>query len=149
MTNPKQRKIISTSALTPHNQAIYDVGKKLLSDSLESGREFSKLMITVSTGAIPIYIGLVQLIQVKTLLTVYLIAPILFLISSIIFIFSYFPSVEELSLEIVSEIEENFKRTVKNRNRLIIAGTLTFTIGVLFGITSLFYTPKDRGLNNL
>src|SRR5438105_2716297 len=52
-------------AITPHNAALYEAGKKLLLDSVSIGQDFCKLMIGLANGAIPIYAGLLTLILPK------------------------------------------------------------------------------------
>ena len=51
---PAMARVSNAQPITPHNDALYEAGKKLLVDSIETGREFCKLMITTWLSAIPI-----------------------------------------------------------------------------------------------
>ena len=60
MNDPEKIEVSNVVQTTPHNDAIYEAGKTLLIDSITTGREFCKFMITMSTSAIPIYLGLLK-----------------------------------------------------------------------------------------
>ena len=52
----------SVGPLSPHNEALYEAGKEMLISSISTAREFCKFMITVLTGAIPLYLGLLKFV---------------------------------------------------------------------------------------
>src|SRR5690242_18221621 len=64
---PRDRQTVSdiqvgpAEPVSPHNQALYEAGKQMLVESISVGREFCKFMVGVSTGAIPLYLALLQL----------------------------------------------------------------------------------------
>jgi hypothetical protein len=50
--------VISSEPVTPHNRALYEAGKTILTESLKTGREFCQFMTTTSLAAVPVYLGL-------------------------------------------------------------------------------------------
>ena len=127
-------------AVTPHNAALYEAGKKLLLDSVSIGQEFCKFMIGSSTGAIPIYIGLLTLILPKGFLFhsfagVTLVAPAcLFLLSSIVFTIGLLPRSSTVSLDLPAEIDAERSATISRRTRFSIAGLCIHCAAVVSGI---------------
>ena len=128
------------SAVTPHNRALYEAGKTLLIESITTGREFCKFMISVSTGAIPIYLGLLKFVLPEhyTLSLeqgVLIVVPtVFFLIASIAFTIGYFPQTGCFSLDIINEIERERTKTIRRRAKLTWIGFGIFLIGALTAI---------------
>ena len=132
--------------VSPHNRAVYEAGKKLLVESIDVGRDFCKSMITISTGAIPVYIAMLKLSGIENIVKSSLksslwflaISPcLLFLVASIIFILGYFPSTGTFSLDIVQEIENSRKRLLKRRKCFIVVGTVIFSVAVVISFITL------------
>jgi hypothetical protein len=154
MTNKKQSievtQIVDTS---PHNEAIYEAGKSLLIESITTGRNFCKFMITMSTSAIPIYLGLLKFVMPeKYTLTfnqgIYAVIPaIVFLISAIIFTVGYYPQAGNFSLDIIEEIEREREKTIRKRKNLTWIGFSFFLLGLLSMIFSTM-TFMTEILNN-
>jgi len=113
--NIKVSNVVST---TPHNEAIYEAGKTLLVESITTGREFCKFMITMSTSAIPIHLGLLKFVlpEKYTLSLsqgIFAVIPaFVFLIAAIIFTLGYYPQMGNFSLDIVEEIEAEREKTI-------------------------------------
>ncbi len=131
------------SAVTPHNRAIYEAGKILLIESITTGREFCKFMISVSTGAIPIYLGLLKFVLPDDY-TLSLeqgifavVTAFLFLIASVVFAFGYYPQAGRFSLDIINEIESERTKTIRRRAKLTWAGFGVFLIGAITAITNI------------
>jgi hypothetical protein len=123
--------------LSPHNKALYEAGKSMLIESINVGREFCKFMTTTTIGAIPIYLSLLKLVLPKDYsLTarselLYIVPALLFIISTIVFIFGYFPQKGTLSLDLPSEIEKERGKTVVRRQKYAITGFVIFCLGVV------------------
>ena len=130
----------SVEATTPHNKALYEAGKSILIDSITTGREFCKFMITLTTSAIPVHLGLLKFFLTdKYTLTfhqdlIVTIPSILFLIASIIFTFGYYPKIGKFSLDIIQEIDNERTKTIKRRRKLTIWGFAVFAFAILFMI---------------
>jgi hypothetical protein len=96
------------SAVTPHNRALYEAGKTLLIESITTGREFCKFMISVSTGAIPIYLGLLKFVLPEHYILsleqgIFAVVPaVFFLTASVIFAIGYYPQAGRFYLDIYS-----------------------------------------------
>ena len=140
-----QTKVTITS-VSPHNKAVYEAGKKMLTDSIDVGRDFCKTMITISTGAIPIYISILKLIGVQkigdisftTAFGLLATSPcLLFLVASIVYILGYFPGRGEFSLDIIQEIDAARRRIIQRRMRLIILATVLFSLSVVLSFVTL------------
>ncbi|MBN1186446.1 MAG: hypothetical protein JXB49_29490 [Bacteroidales bacterium] len=122
---------------TPHNEAIYEAGKTLLVESITTGREFCKFMITMSTSAIPIYLGLLKFVlPEKYILSlsqgIFAVIPaFVFLIAAIIFTIGYYPQIGKFSLDIVEEIEAEREKTIKNRRLLTWIGFTFFIVALI------------------
>lgn len=135
--------IVDVSAVTPHNRALYEAGKALLIESITTGRQFCKFMISVSTGAIPIYLGLLKFVLPEHYAFslergILAIGPaILFLIATVVFTVGYFPQVGHFSLDIPAEIERERTKTIQRRTKLTLLGFIIFLAATLAAITSI------------
>jgi len=132
----------SVSVLSPHNEALYETGKEMLKSSLNITRDFCKFMITVSMGAIPTYLGLLEFVLDENITLsinelMLIVPPFFFLISAIIFIFGYFPQVDYFSLDIVEEIKQAYEKTVAKRKKLTNWGIFLFLVGSVLAILSI------------
>jgi len=133
-------KVEAVSELTPHNEAIYEAGKKLLAESITVGREFCKSMISINTGAIPIYLGiLVFLLPDGYLLgfqrgIVIVIPALLYLLAAIIFAFGYLPRTGEFSLDLIDEIARTRRIAITQMKRFIYAGFFCFIVATIMAI---------------
>ncbi len=146
MNKPKDKDVHENSvevvaeSITPHSKAMYEAGKTLLVDSISTGREFCHSMIGYSTGAIPIYLGILTfilpkdyLLGIKAGVTVAFPA-IVFLLSSITFTIGYLPIKTNFSLDVVEEIEKERNKIIMRRNKLIKIGFSIFSLGTLAAI---------------
>lgn len=132
--------LLDVSGLSPYSQAIYEIGKSMLIDSLETGREFCKFMTTFSISAIPIYLGLLTFIIPENYvlgsaagLTISLPA-IAFLTASVVFALGYLPTKSKISLELIEEIEKERNRIIQRRSVYITIGVTVFILACLAAI---------------
>lgn len=125
-------KVKQASALRPSTEALFEVGKAMLTDSVAVGREFSKFMITVATGAVPIYLGLIGLLGINvTDSLVWFVPPGLLVLSVVLFVFAYFPRHGSFSIEIKEEIEAARLRAISGRDKFLYSGLSVFLSAVL------------------
>jgi hypothetical protein len=130
--------------ISPHSKALYEAGTSILIDSLETGREFCKSMIGMSTGAIPIYLGILTFMLPEKYNLGFaaggLIAlpAISFLIASLLFVIGYLPVSGEISLDDVDEIDRERTRIIRHRVRFIWSGFGLFMISTLGAIWVIF-----------
>ncbi|MCB0103053.1 MAG: hypothetical protein KDD74_13480 [Anaerolineales bacterium] len=147
MTNKNQPKkttnVLYSTPISPHSKALYEAGKTILMDSLETGREFCKSMISISTGAIPIYLGILTFILPEKYQLGYAaggliaIPAIGFLITSLIFVIGYLPISGEISLDDVDEIDRERIRIIRHRSKFIWIGFVLFILSTLGAITAI------------
>jgi hypothetical protein len=135
--------IKSVETTTPHNKALYEAGKALLIDSINTSREFCKFMITISTSAIPINLGLFKfVVPDKHIVTfqqgiIAAIPSFLFLIATIIFTIGYYPQIGKFSLDVIQQIEDERTKTILRRRKLTIIGFIIFTLATISMILCL------------
>jgi hypothetical protein len=151
MTVTKQKKknnsspveVIEVTDVSPHSKALYEAGKSLLIDSVTTAREFCKSMITISTGAIPIYLGILTYLLPKEYKLGFdagftiAIPAIGFLFAAVIFVGGYLPITSKFSLDIVDEIEQERDKIIKHRRNFIRAGVIIFVISTLLSISAV------------
>lgn len=130
----------AVSAVTPHNRALYEAGKQLLIDSVKTGQEYCKSMITIALSAIPVYLGLlVFLLPEEYVLgwaagAVIAVPALLFLVAAVLFSAGYMPAVKEFSLDIPAEIGHAREQVLKRRERFIWSGFAFFLLGAVGAI---------------
>jgi hypothetical protein len=140
---PPNIRVEHVHAITPHSKALYETGKAILLDSVTTGREFCKSMITISTGAIPVYLGILTFILPKEFrlgweagLTVS-IPAVGFLVAATMFVGGYLPISGRFSLDILDEIEEVREKSIAHRQRFIRFGLAFFGGSTLWAIAAI------------
>ena len=141
--------LYSCDPITPHNEALYEAGKEVLKYSISISRDFCKHMITVSMGAIPIYLGLLEVVSgdltnptLPNVLLIFL-PPVIFLVSAVVFILGYLPQYDEISLDIVEEIKRSIDTAIARRRKLITIGVLLFMTACSLAIISVILHMLD------
>ena len=131
------------SALSPHSEALLETGKAILKDSVTTGREFCKSMIGTSTGAIPVYLGILTFLLPKEFklgigagVTI-AIPAIGFLIATTLFTLGYLPIAAKFSLDLIEEIEAALEKNIAYRKRFIWSGMTVFIISALLAILTI------------
>jgi MFS family permease len=133
----------SVGPLSPHNEALYETGKEIMKNSLSTGRDFCSSMITISSGAIPVYLGLLGFVLPENFemtlseLVLSVVPPFVFLVSALVFVFGYLPKVGRFSLNVVEEIEQAYESVLKRRKNLIMLGVALFSVGSILAIASV------------
>jgi hypothetical protein len=142
--------VVSITDVSPHSKALYEAGKSLLIDSVTTAREFCKSMITISTGAIPIYLGILSYLfpkdyalGVEAGITI-AVPAIGFLIAAVIFVGGYLPITSRFSLDIIDEIERERDKVINHRKRFIWSGVIVFVLSALAAISAIVVNIGDR-----
>ena len=135
----RDRVEVSTpEALSLQDQAIIEFGRRLYVESDDVGRDFAKQMITVSTGAIPIYIALANLGGLSSRSAIVVVAAglpaIVYLGSALMFVWSYRPIRSTVSLELPNEVEAARKESLDHRQRWNITALSIFVLATLASI---------------
>jgi len=134
----------NSTILSHHEIAILESGKKLYNETVDSSREFAKFMIQISFGSIPVYFAITKYLSADIrnvsffYKMIFLAPPILFLISSIVFIFSFLPKHKSVSLDELNQIRELRNRIVNSRRILNLVGTFILISGILIAIAIMF-----------
>jgi hypothetical protein len=129
--------------LSPQDSVLCEVGDAMVKGSMETGRDFCKTMITLTTGSIPIYFALLGFLlpRVATLpaywLLLFMVPPVLFLIAAMIFLLGYLPKKHDVSLIELETVKKTYIDTVNRRRNLMIAGAAFFLIGYIITIIYL------------
>ena len=137
--------IESLGPLSPHDEALFEAGKEMLKTSINTSRDFCKYMITISTGAIPIYLGLLNLVlpdfsKFGFNQILLFIPPFIFLLCEIIFILGYFPQVDYFSLDIIEELKNSYETTITKRKMYTNVGIGVFLLGNILSIMAIIFT---------
>jgi len=133
-------KVIGSSPVSPQNRTFFELGKSLLLESLSVNREFSKFMISVSTGSIPVYLGVLTFIfpedyRLGFLGSTVVVSPALFfLLSALMFVMGFNPTDKSFSLEIIEEIRLAYEKTLKKQSLFIKIGLVLFFMASIFSI---------------
>ena len=133
-------KVENAQPLTPHTNAIVEAGTRLLTESVETGREFCKSMISVTLAAIPAYIGLLKLFIPKDHLlsniagSFWLVPVAFFVLSASSFVAGYLPAKGIVSIDLPEEIEAAMKKAINRRYWFGIAGFALMCIGIGAGV---------------
>ncbi|MBK9926317.1 MAG: hypothetical protein IPP66_13635 [Anaerolineales bacterium] len=136
----KAIEVQEVSLLSAHSEALIEIGKGIVKDSVTTAREFCKSMISTSTGAIPIYLGILTFIlpnkfELGVPAGVTVAAPAVgFLIAAIIFTFGYLPLADKFSLDIIEEIQNALEKNLAYRKRFIWYGLGVFIVSTLLAI---------------
>jgi hypothetical protein len=131
------------SAISPHSKALYEAGKALLLDSVTTGREFCKSMIGTSTGAIPLYLGLLTFLLPEKFVLGFaggltIAAPAIgFLLAATLFTLGYLPVSGKFSLDLIEEIEQALEKNLAYRKRFIWSGLTVFIVSTLLAIWAI------------
>jgi hypothetical protein len=148
--NENPIKVVSVTDVSPHSKALYEAGKSLLIDSVTTAREFCKSMITISTGAIPIYLGILSYLfpkdyklGVEAGITLALPA-IGFLVAALIFVGGYLPVTGIFSLDLVDEIEKERDKIIKHRRRFVWSGVSVFMASAIYAIIAVIMNIGAR-----
>jgi len=130
--------IVEGKPIRSDTEAWAVIGRKLLEESIVVGREYSKVMIQFSFGAIPIYVSLFGLMTKRNetaigvgKMFVIFTPVILFLACSLIFIWGYYPRASEMHVNVVESIQRNHQTVIKRRGRLNLVGTIAYALAVL------------------
>lgn len=131
--------------LSPQTEVMYELGKKIVEESITVGRDFASLMVKYSISAIPAYVGLLSLFQesfpnilVQSRL-LFTLPVVFFLASCISFITSYSPRTKKLSIEIIDEIGSCYKDILRRRRLWNTLGTILFLVGVAVAVYTILF----------
>ena len=134
--DPVQGKIISKK-----EEFFFKFGETLIQDTVNLTREFCKLMITVTAGAIPVYMGLLKFTiehSYSDISLIHYVSPFLFLLACLIFIYGYLPKFGlTVSFVRLGYNEVAYRKLIKRRQRVIMLGIATFVSGSGTAIVSL------------
>ena len=131
--------VVEASPASPHDIALFEVGKALLIQSIEIGRDFCKFMISICAGAIPVYLGLLKFVLPEPYTftawqkSFTAVALLLFAFALVVFVWGFFPQRGRFSLDIAEVIEEERRTTIRRRYVCSWAVFLIFLAGVVVG----------------
>jgi hypothetical protein len=154
MADDNQPRITVSAAqtVTPHNQALYEAGKKLLVDSVDTGRDFCKFMITTNLAAIPVYLGLLKLMLPDTYYptwtagVVLMLPPVVFMVGASLSVSGYLPRLSTFSLDLPAEIDAEREATIQRRRHFALAAAVLFAVSaILAAVIAIWSLSLTRG----
>jgi hypothetical protein len=137
--------VVSVSALTPSDKALIKFGEKILIGSGDAIKDFSKVMITLTSGLFATYFAVLKFLgfgeshNISAMITGLAIWPPLLLIASMVgFVFGVVPLSSEMALESPESIRAYRQRTLRYKYWAMSIGLVLFlTSMILMTIVSL------------
>ena len=126
-------------------QSWRETAKKARIDSLSTGREFSKSMISLSAGAIPVYLALLKLVLPENYTFsswggfLAILPAFLFLLGVILFAVAYYPPARGVNFDDDNDIINFTSYLMERRTRLNLAGLIVFVLGNTLGILTIVF----------
>ena len=120
--------------LTFEDHVLQEAAKEIVLESLPVSREFCKFMVGFATGAVPVYLGLVNLFLPDNFAfassdRAYLGLPVLgFMLAAMLFVLGYMPKSDPFNLNESHSIEQHRRDAITQRSRLSVAGFGMFAI---------------------
>jgi hypothetical protein len=141
--------------LSPHDQAIMEAGKALLTSSITTGRDYAKTMAPVCTASITLFFTVLKVIapnkskfEPAEVVSV-MIPTLLFLAAAICYTFAYVPKIRPLWLDSLAGIDQMTSDLIRKRepwNRrglwLYVAGTVFMGIALAYAFLGWQATPS-------
>lgn len=149
MNNDGEERIVAiteeVSSLTVQDEAMLEFGRRLLLDSVEDGRSFCRQMITIATGAIPIYLGLLKLWfpddkSAPARNSIYFAVPVfLFLLATMSFSLGYIPLWYEPTIGNLANIENTRLKLMRHRAIWGLIGFVLFCLGIFVSVLAVLF----------
>jgi len=131
----------SAAPLSIDEEAMIEAGRRIFLESVEVSRDFARQMITVSSGAIPVYVALLGAAGLKhrstATLTLASTPALLFLSAMLFFVIALLPRKEFFAVQIIDEIRDARNRLVRARFLWIMLGFVLFGSGICAALTSI------------
>jgi len=155
-------RVVRVAKGTDEEQGLFDLGKKLMADSLPVAVDYCKAMITISTGAIAVYYALFTYILPKDYKSptmwerVWIIAPAaLLLLAAGMFAFGYAPTSRKVSLAMLKKpagvdekddtsVETAYTKMLSHRSILAKLGTWIFLAGLAAALSAVTWIALSR-----
>ena len=122
-----------------------EAARKIFLDSLDHTREYCEKMITLSSGATPVYISILGVwTEDWDVINVLFAAPILaFLAATVAFSYGLSPQKYDLNLENTLRIAHVRSQILRHRGDWGIVGLALFCLGNVLAVACLFMTAKS------
>jgi len=134
--------------LSIHDEAIIEVGRRLFVESVDVMRDFAKQMITISSGAIPVYVALLGLADLRhrnsTTLVLASLPAVAFLVAGLCFVIALLPRKEFFSVQILDQMQETRRNLLRKRYRWILAGLGIFGTSIISSIIVILTLMSTR-----
>ena len=140
----KRWEITEAQPVTANNRALYEAGKTILVESVETGRKFCETMIGVATGAVAGFVALLGIVTPKDhLMTVVEgtraeVAGALFLLAALCFVIGYLPMRVGAALDSPEIIEAVRAAAIRRRHTWGLIGFVLFILGVAIAAFAAF-----------
>ena len=136
----QEEKRASQPAPSLEVQSWQETAKKVRVDSLATGREFSKSMISLCASGIPVYLALLKLVLPEDSTFdlrggfLSILPAFIFLVGVVLFAVAFYPPSKGINLDNLTETAGHLSSLMWRRQRLNIAGLVAFVLGNLMGI---------------
>lgn len=155
--------VTNVQSVTPENQALIDVGKSLIQNSLNVGKDFCKFMVPITTGAIALYTGLLKFVlgaqyvpNNQSFIPGLGIAPglivalpaLLYILAALVFAWGVLPEGGNISLDVPSTIRTYRESYIKRSRIIIIVGFGLFALANLSAVAVIVHTIMGQAQGN-
>jgi hypothetical protein len=143
---------VQGSRLTFEDHVLQEAAKEIVLESLPIGREFCKFMVGFASGAVPVYLGLVNLFLPSNFAfassdRAYLGLPVLgFMLAALLFVWGYMPKSDPFDLNESTSIEAHRRDAIRKRSRLGVAGFGVFMIAVIGAAAVVLFVIPDTAV---
>lgn len=143
---------ISSAAAAPHERALFATAQAIMTSSTATASDFCKTMMTVSTGAIAVFLSLIKAVVAQN----YVPSPstaddiiangILFLAASVIFALGYYPQLASFSADIPAQIDRARSRVLLIRTALSFLGFAVFVAAIIRSLGTIVSIARGTGI---
>ena len=148
MENESTKRIVAIAEVTSptiQDEALLEAGRRLLLNSVDDSRNYCQQMISVATGAIPIYLAILKLwfpsdeVAPARVSTFFAAPAFLFLLAALSFSLGYLPLQYEMNIGNLDSIEDVRSRLMRHRAKWGFIGLSLFCLGIVIGVISVLF----------
>jgi cytochrome c oxidase assembly protein Cox11 len=135
--------VIDGQPMQVASEAAYALARRLVEQSVETSRDFSKAMLQIAFAAVPVYVAIHKEFSIGAksypMRLMQFLPNVLFLASALCFIFAFLPKQMELVVNVTEFMEADLKKAAQKRSGLNTLGATLFVLGVACGCVLLTF----------
>jgi len=134
---PDQVHVEHVAPISPQHKAMAEAGREMLISSIRNGRDFCKFMVGITSGSLPVYLGLLKLVvRSPDALSVWERAAIALPVGPFLFAIWFFvvgclPRERQFAVDVIEQIQEARAETMKELRIYTIRAVRCFMVGTV------------------